>query len=54
MQPLPKERPLLSASRLQGDVYKRQVYKMLSIGTSIPGSGLADSLIAQYLSLIHI
>jgi len=28
------------------------VYKMLSIGTSIPGSGLADSLIAQYRDLI--
>ena len=28
------------------------VYKMLSIGTSIPGSGLADSLIGQYRDLI--
>jgi conjugative transfer pilus assembly protein TraH len=28
------------------------VYKMLSIGTSIPGSGLADSLIAQYRDVI--
>lgn len=28
------------------------VYRMLSIGTSIPGSGLADSLIAQYRDLI--
>lgn len=28
------------------------VYKMLSIGTSIPGSGLSDSLIAQYRDLI--
>ncbi len=28
------------------------IYKMLSIGTSIPGSGLADSLIAQYRDLI--
>jgi len=30
------------------------VYKMLSIGTSIPGSGLADSLIAQYRDLIAV
>jgi conjugative transfer pilus assembly protein TraH len=28
------------------------IYKMLSIGTSIPGSGLADSLIAQYRDVI--
>ncbi|MDR1424968.1 MAG: conjugal transfer protein TraH [Azoarcus sp.] len=28
------------------------VYKMLSIGASIPGSGLADSLIAQYRDVI--
>lgn len=28
------------------------VYKMLSIGTSIPGSGLADSLISQYRDVI--
>jgi len=28
------------------------VYKMLSVGTSIPGSGLADSLIAQYRDVI--
>ncbi len=28
------------------------VYKMLSVGSSIPGSGLADSLIAQYRDLI--
>ncbi|MCL4181867.1 MAG: conjugal transfer protein TraH [Burkholderiaceae bacterium] len=28
------------------------VYKMLSIGTSIPGSGLADSLIGQYRDVI--
>lgn len=28
------------------------VYKMLSIGSSIPGSGLADSLIAQYRDVI--
>ncbi len=28
------------------------VYRMLSIGTSIPGSGLADSLIVQYRDLI--
>jgi conjugative transfer pilus assembly protein TraH len=28
------------------------VYKMLSIGTSIPGSGLADTLIAQYRDVI--
>ncbi|MCL2590054.1 MAG: conjugal transfer protein TraH [Betaproteobacteria bacterium] len=28
------------------------VYKMLSIGTSIPGSGLAESLIAQYRDVI--
>lgn len=28
------------------------VYKMLSIGTSIPGSGLAESLIGQYRDLI--
>jgi conjugative transfer pilus assembly protein TraH len=28
------------------------VYKMLSIGSSIPGSGLTDSLIAQYRDLI--
>ena len=28
------------------------VYKMLSIGTSIPGSGLSDSLIAQYRDVI--
>jgi conjugative transfer pilus assembly protein TraH len=28
------------------------VYRMLSIGTSIPGSGLADSLIAQYRDVI--
>ncbi|RTL56483.1 MAG: conjugal transfer protein TraH [Rhodocyclaceae bacterium] len=28
------------------------VYKMLSLGTSIPGSGLADSLIAQYRDVI--
>ncbi|RKL22737.1 hypothetical protein BFJ72_g14665 [Fusarium proliferatum] len=28
------------------------VYKMLSVGTSIPGSGLADSLIGQYRDVI--
>jgi len=28
------------------------VYRMLSIGTSIPGSGLADSLISQYRDVI--
>ena len=28
------------------------VHKMLSIGTSIPGSGLSDSLIAQYRDVI--
>ena len=28
------------------------VYRMLSIGTSIPGSGLADSLITQYRDVI--
>ena len=28
------------------------VYRMLSIGTSIPGSGLADSLIGQYRDVI--
>jgi conjugative transfer pilus assembly protein TraH len=28
------------------------VYKMLSVGASIPGSGLADSLIAQYRDVI--
>jgi len=28
------------------------VYKMLSIGSTIPGSGLSDSLIAQYRDLI--
>jgi conjugative transfer pilus assembly protein TraH len=28
------------------------VFKMLSVGTSIPGSGLADSLIAQYRDVI--
>ena len=28
------------------------VYKMLSVGTSIPGSGLADNLIAQYRDVI--
>jgi conjugative transfer pilus assembly protein TraH len=30
------------------------VYRMLSIGTSIPGSGLADSLIAQYRDVIAV
>ena len=28
------------------------VYKMLSVGSTIPGSGLADSLIAQYRDVI--
>jgi conjugative transfer pilus assembly protein TraH len=47
-QPIPDGSPEIGFVNLVSE----PVYRMLSVGTSIPGSGLADNLIAQYRDVI--